>query len=120
MIGRGGTVGATGSTTTEDPEGRISVGSRLPAAAADYSCSPAPVDGPVAADDLPAAGGGLIAEMRGSVSDAATDDPAEDSTSGADAPVRKSAGDPKVDSATESASDPALAVVWSPPLRHML
>ena len=96
MIGRGGAVGATGSTATEDPEGRISVGSRLPTATADGSCSPAPV-------------GGLVAEMGGSAPDVAANDPAEDPTGGADAPVCESASDPEVDSATGSTSDPALA-----------
>jgi len=96
VIGRGGVVGATGSTATEDPEGRISVGSRLPTAAADGSCSPAPV-------------GGLVAEMGGSAPDVAADDPAEDPTGGADTLARESASDPEADSATGSALDPALA-----------
>ena len=106
MIGRGGAVGATGSTATEDPEGRISVGSRLPTAAVDGSYSPAPI-------------GGLIAEMGGSTPNVAADDPAEDPTGGADAPACESASDPEADSATGSASDPALASAWSPPRRHM-
>jgi len=106
VIGRGGAVGATRSTTTEDLEGRISVGCRLPTAAADGSYSPAPV-------------GGLVVEMGGSTPDVAADDPAEDPTGGADAPVHESASDPEADSATGSASDPALASAWSSPRRHM-
>jgi len=45
--------------------------------------------------------------MGGSAPDVAADDPAEDPTGGADAPVCESASDPEVDSATGSTSDPA-------------
>jgi len=85
----------------------------LPTAAADGSTPDAAVG------DLPAAVDRLVAEMGGSAPDVAADDPAEDPTGGADTLARESASDPEADSATGSASDPALASTWSPPRRHM-